>query len=115
MLETYEEKLAYMKKELDVVDKMTPPHDESFLKLVCLVSYITTAQRKKKPEVTPMIILNNAAGKADMEWSKTMYERISLLSEVLMVNTNVFPTFGHKNMKDMMGEIKEIMDGWVPF
>ncbi len=50
-----------------------------------------------------------------MAWSKEMYLRISLLCEVLIMNTDTFPNFDHTGIKSMMADIKSIIDDWVPF
>ena len=117
---TYEEKLAFLDEHVRMPG--TSIEGEDLMRLISLVSYLTLQYRakaekeRKNPKlITPMLILNNACGKADMVTAADIYESIALHCDLIISREAKFDTYGAKSAKDMMTEIKRTVDQWLPF
>lgn len=117
---TYAEKLEFLDEHVRMPG--TSIEGEDLMRLISLISHLTMLYRKKHKEtgkdplkVTPMTIIVNACGKADMQTAEDIYESISLHCDLLLSHDAKFDTYGATSVKDMMAEIKRTIDMWLPF
>jgi hypothetical protein len=117
---TYAEKLAFLNKHIKMPG--TSIEGEDLMRLISLVSHLTMLYKKKAKKdkkdpklITPIVIITNACGKADMETAQDIYESISLHCDLIMSHDAKFDTYGATTVKDMIAEIKRTIDQWLPF
>lgn len=117
---TYAEKLDFLREYIRMPGSSI--EGEDLMRLLSLTCYLTMQFRDKAKKagkdsklVTPMVILANACGKADMETAADLYERVSLQADLLISHDAKFDTYGATSAKDMMTEIKRTIEMWIPF
>ena len=117
---SYKEKLKFLNDYIKMPG--TNIEGEDLMRLISLVSHLTITYKikakkdKKDPNViTPLVILTNACGKAEVQAAKDVYESIALHCDLVISHDAKFDTYGATNVKDMMTEIKRTIDEWLPF
>lgn len=108
---SYEEKLEFLKGLLKISGST---YNNKFLNIIFMTAHLTKAYRQKNPKIVPYNILANSAGKPESEWAKELYDQIGLITEIMLFNNAQLPTFD-VSAKQMMLDIKDILDDWIPF
>jgi len=84
-------------------------------KYLCLVGALYEAAKKGNPKVTVYQILN----KIDSDWKPygKLFENthIHIMSHVGSEHSVVYPTFGLTSPKEIVAEIKRLLETWLPF
>lgn len=109
----YEERLEFMGMQMKIGGTLMKGWE--LIKLVSLTCAMTQAYQKTKPETKPYHVLVKAYGKPANEVEKEMLVRVSLNCELFLGMEGSFDTYGLKDPKQILDEIKELVGQWCPF
>lgn len=113
MEDTYEEKIHYLNKFVALDN--TTIYGEDLLTLISLVNLLTMANRKKKPDLSPLDVLTQLNPPNQNRSLIFLNERVSLMCEMLLIPGSTFRNFGFKTKEEIVTEIRRILDSWIPF
>lgn len=83
--------------------------------LICLVTHKMSA---KDPTITTLVVLEKIT-RTDLKNPQTAYEHfltsLALICNDLLYEVSEMENFGFTNSQDIINEIKNLLDEWIPF